>query len=316
MKLVFVVKNKNNRLAHVLPGLEQFYRETEIGSVHFTYTKRQRHAIELAREATETGCDYLVAIGGDGTLHEVINGVIHSNIPQSNYPVIGLRPYGSANDFARTARLSPSFEELDKLIRSKSIQEIDLGKIELQQTGEIRYFINIAGVGLGAEVAQNIAQSSSLFGPGFNYFRHIIKGFLSYSKKEVKCSGSSWEWQGKLLQMAVAKGRYFGNAICIAPDAGLSNGEFQLAIFGDVNIWEYLKNLGNLKKGVKIKHPQVSYYTSNEVILESNEACGIEADGEYVGLLPASLSILPKAIRFLMVPEIIDNFKKQKNKSP
>ncbi|MDH3697046.1 MAG: diacylglycerol kinase family lipid kinase [Flavobacteriaceae bacterium] len=316
MKIVFVVNNKNNRLANVLPGLEQFYRETVIGSVHFTYTERQRHAITLAREATENGCDYLVAVGGDGTLHEVINGVLRSSIPQSNYPVIGLLPYGSANDFARTARLSPNFEELDNLIRSKSIQEIDVGKIELQQTEETKYFINIAGIGLGAEVAQNMAQSSSMIGPGFNYFKHIIKGFLSYSKKEVRCSSSSWEWQGKLLQMAVAKGRYFGNAICVAPDARLSNGEFQLAIFGDVSIWEYLKNLGNLKKGVKIKHPQVSYYTSKEVILDSNEACGIEADGEYVGLLPAGLSILPNVIRFLMVPERIDSFRKEENKSP
>jgi diacylglycerol kinase family enzyme len=104
--------------------------------------------------------------------------------------------------------------------------------------------------------------------------------------------------------MAVANGRYYGNAICTAPDAQLTDGQFQVAIFGDLSIWDYLKNLGNLKKGVKISHPQVSYHDAKEVLLESDDSCGIEADGEYVGLAPATISILPKAIRFLMPPDV------------
>lgn len=300
MKIVFVINNKNNRLSKVLPQLTNFFETTFVGQMEFLSTQRRKQAIELARNATEQGCDYLVAVGGDGTLHEVINGVMQSNKAASDYPTIGLLPYGSANDFARTAHISQSFEALLNLIQSRSTQKIDLGKIKLTQTGEFRYFINIAGIGLGAEVAQNIGQSSIVLGPGFNYFSHIIKGFLKYNKKEVSCTSGSWHWKGKLLQMAVANGRYFGNAICIAPDARLGDGQFQLAIFGNVSIWEYLKNLGNLKKGVKINHPQVSYYNTHEVRIDSKDVCGIEADGEYVGLLPAKLSVLPNAISFLM----------------
>ena len=275
-----------------------------MGSVQFISTLRKKHAIELAKQATENGCDYMVAVGGDGTLHEVINGMLQAKIPANEYPAIGLLPYGSANDFARTARISNSIEALIALIQSNTTQKIDLGKIILQQTQETRYFINIAGVGLGAVVAQNLERSSSVLGPGFNYFKHTIKGFLSYVKKEVSCTSSTWQWKGKLLQMAVANGRYYGNAICLAPDAKLSDGQFQVAIFGDLSIWDYLKNLGNLKKGVKIDHPQVSYHVTNEVLLESNDSCGIEADGEYVGLAPATISVLPKAICFLMPPDV------------
>lgn len=300
MKIVFVVNNKKNRLEKVLPGLEHYCRQTNLGSVKFISTLRKKHAIELAKQATENGCDYLIAVGGDGTLHEVINGVLQSNIPANEYPVIGLLPYGSANDFARTAQISNSIEELIELIQSNTTQKIDLGKIIVQNTQETRYFINIAGIGLGPEVAQKLEQSSSVFGPEFNYFKQIIKGFLSYVKKEVSCTSSSWHWKGKLLQMAVANGRYYGNAICTAPDAKLTDGQFQVAIFGDLSIWDYIVNLGNLKKGVKIKLPQVSYYTTNEVFIESNDSCSIEADGEYVDLVPATISVLPKAICFLM----------------
>ena len=308
MNIVFVVNNKNNRLAKVLPRLDQYCQQMNMGpiamGVQFMSTLRKKHAIELAKQATENGCDYLVAIGGDGTLNEVINGMLQSNMPANDYPAIGLLPHGSANDFARTARISNSIEELIELIQSNTTQKIDLGKIIIQQTQKTRYFINIAGVGLGSEVAQNLEQSSSVLGPGFNYFKHIIKGFLSYAKKEVSCTSSTWQWKGKLLQMVVANGRYYGNAIYIAPDAKLSDGQFQVAIFGDLSIWDYLKNFGNLKKGVKINLPQVSYYDTNEVLLESNDACGIEADGEYVGLAPATITVLPNAICFLMPPDV------------
>ena len=304
MKIVFVVNNKKNRLAKVLPGIEQLFQRSEIGSVQFVLTLRSKHAIELAQQATELGCTYLIAVGGDGTLHEVINGVLQSKVSIEEYPSIGLLPYGSANDFARTAGISNSIEELIGLIRSNTTHKIDLGKIIIQQTQEIRYFINISSAGLGPEIVQNLNQSSSLFGPGFNYFKHIVKGFLGYVKKEVSCSSNTWQWKGKLLQMAVANGRYFGNAICVAPDSSLADGQFQVVIFGDLSIWDYLKNIGKLKKGVKIKHPQVHYHIAQEVLIESDDSCGIEADGEYVGLAPAAISILPKAICFLMPPVV------------
>ena len=302
MRIVFIINNKNNRLAKVLPAIKSYCYQNSLDKVEFLSTLRSKHAIELARQVTEKGCDYLIAVGGDGTLHEVVNGVLQSKLPAEEHPVIGVLPHGSANDFARTAGISNSIEALFSLIQSHTSQKIDLGKISLQPSGETRYFINIAGVGLGPEVVQNMEQSSSLLGPGYNYFKQIIRGFLSYSKKEVSCTGDTWQWQGKLLQMAVANGRYFGNAICIAPDARLADGQFQVAIFGDLSIWDYLKNLGKLKNGLKINHPQVSYQQAREVQLGSKQPCGIEADGEYVGLAPATIGILPEAISFLMPP--------------
>jgi YegS/Rv2252/BmrU family lipid kinase len=298
MKIVFVANNKNNRLARVLPGLEEHFRN--LGRVQVLSTLREKHAIDLARGATENRCDYLIAVGGDGTLHEVINGLMQSNLPTNSYPAIGLLPYGSANDFAKTANISKALGALMDLIRAKSIRKVDLAKIILHKTGEIRYFINIAGVGLGAEVAQNLAGSSSALGAGFLYFKHILKGFLKYSKKQVSCTGSTWQWTGPLLQLAVGNGRYFGHGICIAPDASITDGQFQVVIFGDLSMWDYLKNIRKLKKGVTIDHPGVWYHSSREVLIESDDPCGIEADGEYVGLAPATITILPKVIQFLM----------------
>ncbi len=179
-------------------------------------------------------------------------------------------------------------------------ERIDLGKIVLPQGGETRYFVNIAGVGLSSEVVQKLEGSTSLLGAGFNYFRQTLNGFFAYENKEVSCSSNDWQWQGKLLQLAVANGRSFGNGLCIAPGARIADGKFEVAIFGDLTLWDYLKNLGKLKKGRKIPHPQVRYHAASKVLLESAEPCGIEADGEFVGLAPAAISVLPRAISFLL----------------
>ncbi|MGB5402623.1 MAG: diacylglycerol kinase family protein [Robiginitalea sp.] len=305
MKIVFIVNSKNNRAVKMLPGLERHFRQTNPGPVQFLLTRRKKHAIDLALESAENGCDYMIAVGGDGTLHEVINGLLQSSLPAHEYPIIGLLPCGSANDFARTAHVSDSMEDLVHLIETHTAQKIDLGQIVLEQTGEVRYFINIAGAGLGGEVVQKMEQSPRLLGPDLNYFWHIFTGFLRYIKKEVTCTGGSWKWQGRLLQMAVANGRCFGNALCVAPDARLDDGLFQVTIFGDLSVWDYLKNLGKLKKGIRIDHPKVTYNKAKEIWLESKTPLHIEADGEYVGLAPATLSVLPKAISFLMPPQTI-----------
>jgi diacylglycerol kinase (ATP) len=304
MEIVFVVNNKTNRLHKMLPGVIQYVKEVFPGKSVFLYTERKLHAIELARKAAESGCAYLIAVGGDGTLHEVVNGVLQSNLPKKAYPILGVLPCGSANDFARTALITNSIEALTNLIQTNSIQQIDLGKIHLKKTNKLCYFINIAGVGLGPEVVKSLEKSSGYLGAKLSYFRHIIKGFSRYHKKEVKVTGNAWEWSGKLLQMAVANGRYYGHAICTAPDACLTDGQFQVAVYGDLSIWDYLKNIGKLKKGVKIRHKEVHYFKSDEILIESGQSCGIEADGEYVGTAPAGISVLAASIRFLLPTEV------------
>src|SRR5690606_14202703 len=117
---------KNDRLAKVIPRLDQYCQKTNVESVQFASTVRKKHAIELARQATEKGSDFLIAVGGDGTLNEVINGMMQAGIPANEYPAIGLLSYGSANDFARTARIPHSIEDLMALIQSNTTRKIDL----------------------------------------------------------------------------------------------------------------------------------------------------------------------------------------------
>lgn len=101
--------------------------------------------------------------------------------------------------------------------------------------------------------------------------------------------------------MAIGNGRFFGNSICICPDATIDDGLFHISLFGELTVIDYLKNLKKLKKGIKLDHNDAHYFTSKEVKIENtgNQLCGIEADGEIMGNAPAYISVVPKAIHFI-----------------
>ena len=301
MNIVFIINDKFNRYKKIQPRLQKKCIKYGMDQVSFLKTEHKKHAVTLAIQSVKQGCQYLIAVGGDGTLNEIVNGMLQVGLPEKEQPVIGLLPNGSANDFARSAQLPHRLDAFFELLKKGTTTSVDLGRVHLINSNKTHYFLNILGLGLGPEIAQQINESSSIFGPYFNYFKNIIKGFHAYSKKEVSCETETWKWQGSLLQMAIAKGRFFASGLCVAPQSKLNNGTFQVVIIGDLSLMDYFLNLWNLKKGSRIKHPEVHYYDSKKLFLKSHEnKCGIEADGEYIGNTPARVEVLAQKLDFLM----------------
>lgn len=302
MQITFIVNSKIKKLKRIL---------TEIGGIFFNddniqttilQTQFAGHATELATKCTKNECDFLIAVGGDGTLNEVLNGVLKASVPINSYPILGILPMGSANDFARTISPPKNILQLKQAILNKQIKKIDIGKVEFVDHSSItRYFINIAGLGLGPEVVKIMEGSRKIFGSKATYFSAIIKGFFSYEKRVIKCESDDWSWEGPLLQMAVANGRFFGDGICVAPDALINDGVLHVSLFGELSLMDYLRNLGNLKKGKKINHKGAHYFTTKQLKITSTDimSCGIETDGEYAGESPAIITLVPSAIKFI-----------------
>lgn len=296
MTICFIVNQKIKRRNRILRKIEKEFKDH---SIAFHLTSYAKHAEILARDLIEHGYKYMIAVGGDGTLNEVINGVLSSPVPTNNLPAIGMLQKGSANDFSRTATNNNSVKHLKELIDNQSFRKIDIGKVVQDKEEQPRFFINIAGLGLGPEVVQHMGNNKRL-GPRISYFKSIIETFTKYKRKNITCKTDDWEWRGDLLQMAVGNGKFFGNGICVCPDAKIDDGLFNIALFGELSIMDYLKNLGNLKKGIKISHKDAHYFTAKEIRIENTKGvCGIETDGEYVGTTPVTISVVPKAINFL-----------------
>lgn len=303
MQITFIVNSKISNLKSVLQEIgNTFYDEDDFNTT-ILQTHHAGHSINLAEDATLKGTDYLIAVGGDGTLSEVLNGIMQAPIPINNYPILAVIPRGSANDFVKTVNASKKITTLREEILTKKYQKIDVGHIVGESVPDSsRYFINIASMGLGPEVVKAMESSNNILGTSLAYFFSIIKGFLTYEKRSIKCEAEDWSWEGKLMQMAIANGKYFGHGICVAPEASINDGILHISLFGEISLFDYLKNLGNLKKGKKINHTAAHYFTAKELKVSptSQDRCGIEADGEFIGESPVTIKVIPHAIKFLM----------------
>ena len=300
-KISFILHGKHLRKHRIQYEAEKYLgKEFE---TDFYITKLKSAAEELAQKIAATGTNYLIAVGGDGTMHEVINGIMRVPKAMREELIIGLLPIGSGNDFARTMKLSRKISELSVLIKQNKVLSIDVGKIEcktLEGKDTTVYFNNIAGVGLDAEVAKRVNEGNKTYGPNVAYYYATIKSFLNYRKKKIKISSSGFNYEGNVLLLSFANAKYFGSGLGIAPHAKVNDGKMALTLAGDVSLFDYLKNVGTIRKCVKVNHPQIVYSEAESIVVEPiGEPCFIEADGEMIGKIPLNATMLKHEIKFL-----------------
>lgn len=258
------------------------------------------HAIELAAQAAEKQFEFIIAAGGDGTLHQVVNGILMKD--RTTNPVIGLIPMGTGNDFARLCQLRANGESLVQLIQANRPIATDVGKIVCngpEGTRITRYFINACSVGMGPAVVKRLEKSSRWLGPTLTYWSTITTTFFTHQPQPIACTAAHWEWEGRIRVLAIANGRSFGHGLYIAPDAEPNDGVLNTFIAGDLPLWKFLWYQSALKSTKKVNDPLIFYRPADSVELRSPIPCELEAEGERVGSLPASVTVLRGKINFL-----------------
>jgi len=168
----------------------------------------------------------------------------------------------------------------------------------------IRYFDNIADLGIGGDVVvrvNGVHRRKKILGGKLTFFLSILTTFLTYKHKKVSISWEGFRWEGTVLSLVVANGRYFGSGLGIAPEAKLDDGMFEVVIFANLSIIDYLRNYSKLRKAEKIDHPEVFYHRTNQLMVESDGSVVIvEADGEIEGQAPIVYTCLPGSLPFLI----------------
>jgi diacylglycerol kinase (ATP) len=286
-----VSRKKKKFYQEILPGLSNNYL------VEVLETQYRDHAMALGKEAAIKNPNGILAAGGDGTLNQVLNGVMSSGM--SPTPV-GIIPLGTGNDFARMENIKPTSESILKRIAAGPTLT-DIGRVNcLNENGEKsqRYFINVASLGMGPDVVKRLFKSDRSLGPTLTYFKAITQTFFSHKPEEVEATADHWTWRGKLRVLAIANGQSFGSALYVAPDAKPDDGLFSTFIAGEIPLIKFLWLLQAIKSKKTIKDNKLHYDVCTKLSLTSTEKCWIETEGELAGMLPATVEILPKAIKF------------------
>ena len=315
MNIVFIVKGTSRSKRNTAKAIASIKTSGLFQDVQIWHTDYAGHAISLANEACGQ-FDYLIAVGGDGTLNEVVNGCLQAKIQneegklQKLIPIIGVLPQGTANDFVKTLSITGQTDELLELIKRNSHSKVDIGEISYcneHGSMEKRYFLNIASVGIGANVVQSVNKSKKYLGANLTFLLAIVRTFLSYQPRALSVkSNNNFSWQGEALTLAIANGRFFGSGLCIAPHAKINDGLFGITLIGSVSVKDFVMKFGQLKKGVMIDHPEIFYHQASLIEVTSKSSdCAVEADGEFLGFSPIRIEILPEELSFLMPNESV-----------
>jgi diacylglycerol kinase (ATP) len=213
---------------------------------------------------------------------------------QSKDVQFGIIPNGTGNDFVRNLDKFSPRTFVDKL-KSGTGKMIDVGKISFESTN--RYFLNVADIGFGAKVVETMdRQRKKGIGGKASYSLAILRTFFSYKKQIIAVKGDGIQFKGKSLMLVFSNGTSFGHGLRVFPEAEIDSGKLGLVIIGNVSLYEYVKNLKNLKKGIKISHTEVHYHTFKRLELTVSENIHAETDGEIAGTSSIAVEVIPQML--------------------
>ncbi len=281
------------------PRISQLLRRVGL-SFDFQYTEGVGHAIELARAAVSDGWPLLVAVGGDGTVNEVANGILSSG--GSARTAIGIVSTGTGSDFVRSVGIPRDYASACRSLSRSQRLAIDVGVVEYSQDGQRlrRFFVNSAGIGFDAQVAEVSRHLPKLLGGTVPYVIGLLWSLAGYHNKSVVVTLGDQVETKRILSIVVANGRYFGGGMLVAPQAEVNDQLLDVLTVGDMGKLELLKAFPTIYKGTHISHPKVSMERATAIEIKSSEEFLVHADGEFLGRGPASFSLMPAALSIVV----------------
>jgi YegS/Rv2252/BmrU family lipid kinase len=215
------------------PGIQSLLKSLGL-AFEFQFTEGRGHGIEIAREAAGNGYRYLVAVGGDGTIHEVANGILKT--ANSKITSLGIICTGTGSDLARTLNTPHDFNQACQTLTGGKRRVIDMGLVKFVKNGlpSERYFVNGAGIGFDATVVSATEKMPKFLGD-FSYLLGLLRTFLTYRNRKVtyKIGEKAVETGTCMLSLVVANGRYFGGGMHIAPNARPDDNLFDMVMLGN-----------------------------------------------------------------------------------
>jgi len=276
-------------------------------------TERPGHATELARAGIESGIRYVVAVGGDGTVHEVVNGMMGENGPLDPEAVLGVVPSGSGSDFGRTYGMAQDPAIAAQHLAGDTLWgRIDVARIAytaFDGTAGQRWFANIAEVGIGGDVVVEAVQMPKWLG-GLTYRLAAVKAITRFRPQRASIrmnaraatSRAATEpladvvHESPVSLVVIANGQFFGGNLRVVPRAIPSDGMLDVLIASGTK-WDGIRMLQRMPSGTHIPSPNVLEYLANSLSMDAPRPMTVEADGEPLGTTPVTVDLVPAALR-------------------
>ena len=265
----------------------------------FTFTQHENQSLEITQNAIKQGFNQIICVGGDGTLHNIVNGVMLQNKIPSNQIHIGVIPIGTGNDWVKSHGISNNFENAIQTIKNGQLKLQDVGKINLENKNKTPiYFINLSGIGFDGFVVSKVNKYKHL--GAIAYLSGALIGLFSFKNFHSKVLINSAIIESKTLMILVGICKYSGGGMQLTKTADPFDGLLDVSIVKNIGKLDVLKNVVNLFNGKITNHKKVETYKSKSISIEITDANKpfIQADGELIGVGNLEISIVPKAFSF------------------
>ncbi len=276
---------------------------SEAGIDHdFEYTTKQGHAMSLSKQAVENGYRNILAIGGDGTNNEVMNGIMQQEVVPSAEVKYGIIPVGTGNDWIRTHKIPKNTKKVIEIIKAGNTRFQDIGLVRYKKDGDDRqrYFMNVAGMSYDAFVTKVSNEKPNFVSNKIFYLFLIFSCLRAFKPRRAKVIFNDKEVEDLLYTVNVGVCRYSGGGMQFVPHAIPDDGLFALTIAGNVNKMEVMTVTPRFYNGTLAKHPKIDTYKTKKLRVEAvgNLPTLLEVDGEYLGHTPAEFVLIEKAFQF------------------
>jgi YegS/Rv2252/BmrU family lipid kinase len=264
----------------------------------FAFTQFSKHEIELAQNAIQQGFRNIISVGGDGTLHHVVNGIMLQRYVKTSDITIGVIPLGTGNDWIKTYNIPNDVEKAIEIIDHKKTILQDIGVIETENKSKT-YFNNVAGLGYDGYIVHKL-KTLKHFG-SIAYLLSGLAGLLFYKKTIFKITFNNKTIKAKCLMTLVGICKFSGGGMQFTKDVNTADGLFDITIAKNLNIFDLLVNIKKLYNGNIVHHKKVETYKTKLItVIPQTSKPYIQADGELIGTGKVSFKIISRAINFVI----------------
>ena len=277
--------------------IQECLREQEV-DYSFSFTQYPKHEILLVEEAIQQGFRNIISVGGDGTLHHVLNGMMRQRYTKSSEIKLGVIPLGTGNDWIKTYGIPKDISQAIQIIKIGQTDFQDVGCIQLENSTK-EYFINMAGIGYDGYVVNKLNKLKR-FG-SIGYLLSGLQGLLFYKKSNYTIEINNQRVEEKCLMILFGICQYSGGGMQMTKDSNPKDGLLDITIAKNFSLFDLVLNLPKLYNGKIVDHKKVENFkaTSIKITERPDQKSHVEADGELIGKGSLEVSILPMTIQII-----------------
>ena len=249
----------------------------------------------LTRTAIADGATLLVVVGGDGTVHEVVNGAVGAGDVE-----LAVLPRGTGKDFVRSLRIPSDLGAALEVARAGRPRTIDVGRASYRAwdgSEQHAYFANFAGAGISGAIARRANRSSKALGGRISFITATIAVFASWTSSDMTVEIDDERRRGSMFEALVMNGDYAAGGMWVTPDAEPDDERFDVLLIGDVTKGDFVRTFPKIYRGKHLSHPKIEVVTGRTVTVDAAPAVPIVLDGEQPGTTPARFELVPRALR-------------------